>query len=127
MRYLGINLKMEKLMYDLITYQAGFGSVSYSPFCVKAVWMLNHAKVAWQREDCFDPRKFQHGKLPVLRSDGELIHDSDNIRVFLEQGGANFWGATSPRDQAFGQALIRMAEDHLYFHVVHDRWINDAV
>lgn len=26
-----------------------------------------------------------------------------------------------------GRALIRMAEDHLYFHVVNDRWMNDDV
>ncbi|UWR00034.1 glutathione S-transferase family protein [Rhodobacteraceae bacterium S2214] len=114
-------------MYDLITYQAGFGNVSYSPFCVKAVWMLNHAGVDWQREDCLDPRKFAHGKLPVLRAHGNLIHDSDDIRLFLEREGADFWGETPMRDQAMGRALIRMAEDHLYFHVVMDRWMNDDV
>ena len=114
-------------MYDLITFSAGFGNVSYSPFCVKAVWLLNHAKANWQREDTPDPRKYAHGKLPVLRADGQLIHDSDNIRLFLEQKGADFWGQTSDMYKASGQGLVRMAEDHLYFHVVHDRWINDAV
>ena len=114
-------------MYDLITFSAGFGNVSVSPFCVKSVWMLNHAKVAWQREDTPDPRKFAHAKLPVLRAHGRLIHDSDNIGLFLAENGADFWGATTARDQAVGRALIRMAEEHLYFHVVHDRWINDAV
>lgn len=114
-------------MYDLITFSAGFGNVSYSPFCVKSIWMLNHAGVTWQREDTPDPRKFAHGKLPVLRANGRLIHDSDNIGLFLEESGADFWGETSPKDQAVGRALIRMAEDHMYFHVVQDRWINDAV
>lgn len=114
-------------MYDLITFSAGFGNVSYSPFCAKAVWMLNHAGVAWQREDTPDPRKYPHAKLPVLRADGRLIHDSDNIRLFLEETGADFWGNVTAKDRAFGRALIRMAEDHLYFHVVQDRWMNDRV
>lgn len=114
-------------MHNLITFEAGFGHVSYSPFCVKSIWMLNYAGVAWQREDCLDPRKFVHGKLPVLRADGTLISDSDNIRLFLESEGADFWGDVNARDQAAGRALIRMTEDHMYFHVVMDRWMNDAV
>jgi glutathione S-transferase len=83
--------------------------------------------VAWQRDDAVDPRKFAHGKLPVLRANGRVIHDSDNIRLFLEEIGADFWGDTSARDKAMGRALIRMAEDHLYFHVVNDRWMNEDV
>jgi glutathione S-transferase len=114
-------------MYDLITYKAGFGNVSYSPFCVKAIWMLNHADAPWQREDSLDPRKYKHGKLPVLRVGSDLIHDSDNIRLFLEKQGADFWGSTPARDKAMSRSLIRMAEDHLYFHVVMDRWMNDDV
>lgn len=114
-------------MYDLITFNAGFGNVSYSPFCVKSIWMLNHADVAWQREDTPDPRKFAHSKLPVLRANGQLIHDSDNIGLFLENEGVDFWGNATQTDKAMGRALIRMAEDHLYFHVVNDRWMNDDV
>jgi glutathione S-transferase len=114
-------------MYDLITYSAGFGNVSYSPFCVKSIWMLNQSDTKWQRADAPDPRKYAHGKLPVLRANGQLIHDSDNIRLFLEEQGADFWGDTKATDKAMGRALIRMAEDHLYFHVVHDRWVNDDV
>jgi len=114
-------------MYDLITFKAGFGNVSFSPFCVKSIWMLNHAGVAWQRTDTPDPRKYEHGKLPVLRVGDRVISDSDNIRLFLEQHGTDFWGATSARDQAMGRALIRMAEDHMYFHVVIDRWFDDRV
>ncbi|MBB5720614.1 glutathione S-transferase [Loktanella ponticola] len=114
-------------MYDIITFKAGFGNVSYSPFCVKSIWMLNHAGAAWQRTDTPDPRKYEHSKLPVLRVGDRLISDSDSIRLFLEQQGADFWGDTSPRDQAMGRALIRMVEDHMYFHVVMDRWFDDRV
>lgn len=114
-------------MYDLITYRAGYGTFSFSPFCIKAAWLLNTAGVPWQRRDENDPRKYPHGKLPCLQAGARLIHDSTNIRKFLEQQGADFWGETSPRDKAIGQAFIRMAEEHMYFFVVIDRWMNDAV
>ena len=89
--------------------------------------MLNHVGATWRRDDNPDPRKYAHGKLPVLRVNDTLIHDSDNIRIFLEQQGGDFWGVVSERDKAMGRGLIRMVEDHLYFHIVHDRWVNDAV
>jgi len=114
-------------MYHLITFPAGMGTLSFSPFCIKAAWLLNHAGVAWERQDENDPRKYAHGKLPVLRDGEQLIHDSDGIRLFLEQQGADFWGDTSPRDKAIGHAFIRMAEEHIYFFGAIDRWMNDAV
>jgi len=114
-------------MYHLITFPAGYGCFSFSPFCIKAAWLLNHAKVNWTREDISDPRKFPHGKLPVLRAGDRLIHDSDGIRAFLEDEGADFWGTTTPRDRATGQAFIRMAEEHIYFFGAIDRWMDDTV
>lgn len=114
-------------MYQLITYREGFGAFSFSPFCIKAAWLLNKAGVAWERRDENDPRKYPHGKLPCLQVGDELIHDSANIQKFLEAQGADFWGDTSARDKAMGQALIRMAEEHMYFFCTIDRWMNEDV
>ena len=114
-------------MYHLITYRAGFGTFSFSPFCIKAAWLLNLSGVPWQRRDENDPRKYPHGKLPCLQAGDRLIHDSTSIGAFLHQQGADFWGQTTPRDRALGHALIRMAEEHLYFHIVIDRWMDDTV
>lgn len=112
-------------MYHLITFPAGFGAFSFSPFCTKAAWMLAHAGVTWQRQDENDPRKYPHGKLPCLQAGDQLIHDSTQIGAFLEQQGADFWGPATARDKAFGHALIRMSEEHIYFHGIIDRWMND--
>lgn len=74
-----------------------------------------------------DPRQMPLGKLPAIKlEDGRIIPDSDNIRVYLEQLGQNFDAGLSPRDRAASRAFIRMAEEHIYFHQVQDRWGDDA-
>jgi glutathione S-transferase len=82
---------------------------------------------AWQREDLADPRKMPNQKLPAIQTDGQLIHDSDNIRSHLEGLGAEFDPGLSDMEKATSRAFIRMAEEHMYFHIVADRWCNDAV
>jgi glutathione S-transferase len=112
-------------MITLVTYQAGFGQLSFSPFCVKAAWLLQAAGTDWQREDCNDPRKFPQAKLPAIRTPKGVIGDSHNIQAYLEGQGADFWGAVT--DRAIGHAFIRMAEEHMYFHIVLDRWGDEKI
>lgn len=110
-------------MITLYTFAAGFGQFSYSPFCTKAAWLLNMANADWQREDMHDPRKMPQGKLPAIKTqNGDIVPDSDNIRTYLEQQGHDFDAALSIRDKAASRAFIRMAEEHIYFHQVQDRW-----
>lgn len=114
-------------MITLITYAPSFGQEAASPFCVKAIWLLNMSGQNWQREDIADPRKMPKQKLPAIRVDGTVIPDSDNIRAYLEQQGADFDAGLSDMEKATSRAFIRMAEEHMYFHVVLDRWVNDDV
>jgi len=114
-------------MLTLLTYPASKDQFSLSPFCVKAAYLLQISGLPWQRQDLKDPRKMPHQKLPVLKTDQRLIGDSDNIRTWLESQGASFDPGLNDVQKAFSRALIRMAEEHLYFHIVMDRWGNDAV
>ncbi len=114
-------------MLTLLTYPQKGPAFSLSPFCVKAALLLTHAGVEWKRQDLGDPRTMPHRKLPVLRSPERLIADSTGIRLWLEARGTDFDKGLSDRERAWARALIRMAEDSLYFHVVHDRWVNDDV
>lgn len=114
-------------MLTLLTYPRHGDVFSLSPFCVKAALLLTYAGQNWQREDLKDPRKMPHRKLPVLRTPDGLVPDSSEIRRYLESSGAEFDAGLSSRDKAHAQALIRLAEDTLYFHVVYDRWANEAV
>lgn len=115
-------------MITLITYPAMGQSFSLSPFCCKAALMLDYAGLEWQREDTHDPRRMPYGKLPAIRTEtGQVIGDSDSIRLYLEQLGTDFYPGFSEAQQAHGRALIRMAEEHMYFHIVLDRWGDPTV
>lgn len=114
-------------MLTLVTYPAAFGQSSASPFCVKAQYLLNLSGLPWQRQDTVDPRKWPKGKLPALRVDDDIIGDSDTIRDWLERNGAVFDAGLSDLDRANSRAYIRMAEEHMYFHILLDRWGNDTV
>ncbi len=114
-------------MITLLTYPASFGAPAASPFCVKAIWLLDMSGQSWAREDLADPRKMPHQKLPAIRDNGTIIPDSDNIRAHLEQLGADFDAGLSDMEKATSRAFIRMAEEHMYFHIVMDRWGNDDV
>lgn len=114
-------------MITLLTYAPSFGQPAASPFCVKAMMLLNMAGAAWTPEVLPDPRKMPYGKLPVIRVGHETIADSDNIRAWLEGQGTDFDAGLTPQQRAYSRALIRMVEEHLYFHVVYDRWADNAV
>lgn len=114
-------------MITLLTFAPSFGQPAASPFCVKAMMLLNMAGKAWTPEIYTDPRKMPYGKLPAIRVKAEIIADSDNIRTWLEGQGAEFDQGLTQAEKAFSRALVRMAEEHLYFHVVFDRWADEAV
>ncbi len=114
-------------MITLITFAPAFGEPAASPFCVKAIWLLNLSGQPWQREDTADPRKMPKQKLPAIRVDGQIIPDSENIRQHLETEGADFDRGLSDLEKSTSRAFIRMAEEHMYFHIVLDRWGDDTV
>jgi glutathione S-transferase len=67
------------------------------------------------------------GKLPFIEDDGERVADSTFIREHLERKyGVDFDEGLDPRRQAQAWAVERMLEDHLYWAMVHDRWLIDA-
>lgn len=114
-------------MMQLLTYPPAFGLFAPSPFCVKAAYLLNMSGAEWQREDTPDPRKAPFGKLPVLRAEGRLIADSDRIQDYLASKGTDFFAGLSDLDRANARAFIRMSEEHVYFHLLLDRWANDDI
>ena len=115
-------------MITLMTFPAMGEAFSLSPFCAKAALMLDYAGVEWRREDLNDPRQMPHRKLPAIRtSEGTVVADTDAIRLYLESLGIDFQPGLSDAQKAHSRALIRMAEEHLYFLLVLDRWGRDDV
>jgi len=113
-------------MLNLLTFPPHFGEPSASPFATKAICLLNMSGQEWKCSHA-DVRKMPKAKLPVLKVGERLIPDSENIRAYLEQQGADFDKGLSDSDRATSRAIIRMAEEHLYFHLVTDRWMRDDV
>ena len=112
---------------QLQTFGPAFNQPDASPFCVKAICLLNMANVEWTLLPGSDSRKAPVGKLPVLLDGSSVIHDSDNIRFHLEKHySADFDIGLSDIQKAQSRAIIRMTEEHLYFCQVYDRWVDDA-
>ncbi len=114
-------------MLTLITFPAGFNEPSYSPFCSKAIYLLQMAGVEWERKDVNDPRKSPRGQLPVLVDGSRQIPDSEAIRRYLEKEyNADFDAGLTAAEKAVACAFTRLAENHLRQFEVYDRWLDDA-
>ena len=113
-------------MLKLVTYPAAFGAPSASPFGVKALCLLKMADAEFEVV-AGDPRKAPKGKLPMLLDGETKIPDSEDIRAYLEQKfNVDFDEGLSAEQRATSRAIIRMCDEHLYFALVCDRWLNDA-
>lgn len=112
-------------MLILLTFAGDDTMPSFSPFCVKAMGLLRMSGQAWQPKYVGNPSKMPYGKMPVLKTDDGLVPDSGNIRAWLEAQGADFDAGLSTGQKAWSHAMIRMAEQSLYYGLVHDRWLRD--
>jgi len=112
-------------MLTLLTFPGSFGAPSHSPYCVKAMCLLQMSGLKWQPEYLHDPRKMPLGRLPVLRDGPKLIPDSASIQRHLERKAIEFDQGLSQTQKAQSHALIQMCEAGLYNILVHDRWLVD--
>jgi glutathione S-transferase len=69
--------------------------------------------------------KAPKGKLPYIDDDGTLVADSSFIIDHLKQRhGDPLDGALTPLQRAQGTAFQRLLEEHLYWAVLHTRWVD---
>ncbi|TFW35557.1 glutathione S-transferase family protein [Massilia horti] len=112
-------------MITLYTFGPALGLPDFSPFVMKAELLLKMSGLPYQT----DTRGFKRapkGKLPYIDDNGTVVADSTMIRMHLEQRhGVNFNGAYDQRSQAAAWAVEKMLEEHLYFALLHERWIKD--
>ncbi len=114
-------------MLKLVAYQGAFGEPSGSPFCVKAMCLLQMSGLDWQPDYQADPRKSPKGKFPLLIDGAETIADSDQIRDHLEEKySVDFDGKLSSEQKAIARAVARMMEEHFYFYLMCDRWEHEG-
>jgi glutathione S-transferase len=113
-------------MITLYTFGPFFGLPDPSPFVMKGEMLLKLSGLPYQT-NTRGFMKAPKGKLPYIDDDGTLIADSTLIRLHLEQKyGIDFDAGLSPRDRGVAWATEKMLEDHLYWHLIYWRWMNDA-
>ncbi len=97
-----------------------------SPFVMKAMVLLQMAGLDYRtKQDA--PFKAPKGKLPFIDDDGEKIADSTFIRFHIEKKyGFDYDFGLTPEQKAQAWALEKLCEDHLYWLVIIDRWLDDG-
>jgi glutathione S-transferase len=112
-------------MITLYTFGPAFGLPEASPFVMKAEVLLKMSGLAY-RTDSTGFGKAPKGKLPYLTDGDVSIADSTFIRLYLQRRyDIDFDAGLSPADRAVAWALEKMCEEHLYFTLMHARWMID--
>ena len=112
----------------IVLYGAGprFGLPNPSPFVSKAEILLKMSGVAYRTAKA-DFGKASKGKIPYIEDGGKLLGDSTFIRFHLEDRyGAKFDEGLSQSDKAVALAFEKLCEEHLYWAIVHARWMDKA-
>ncbi len=113
-------------MIELYTSGSYFGLPDPSPFVVKAMMLLKLSGVPFETQP-MSFSKAPKGKVPYIRDGDLLLGDSYFIGKHLERKhGVDLSAGYSEQDLAKGWAVARMLEEHLYFLLVWDRWMDDA-
>ncbi len=113
-------------MITLYTFGPYFGLPDGSPFVTKAMLLLKIAGMDYV-ENRNGYRAAPKGKLPFIDDEGEKIADTTFIRRHIEQKyRLDFDAGLSPEQKAVAWALEKMCEDHLYWLIIADRWLDDA-
>ena len=105
-----------------------WGMPSPSPFCVKLETWLRMAALEYRTVPASGPPRSSNGKLPYIeRADGTLLADSQVIADTLtREHDIALDASLSPAQRATGLLTRRMLEEHLYWIIVAERWLDDG-
>ena len=114
-------------MITLYTFGPAFGLPDPSPFVIKAELLLKLSGLPYRKQRG-SMRTAPKGKLPYIDDDGTQVPDSTLIRLHLaERHGITLDQGLSAAQQALAWSVECLCSDHLYWCVVHERWMDDAV
>jgi glutathione S-transferase len=113
-------------MITLFGFGLAFGLPDPSPFVMKSEVQLKMAGLRFKRERR-GPQAAPKGKIPFIDDDGLIVADSTFIRDHIEKTRRyDFDSGLYSVERSLAWAMERMLEDHLYFALVHMRWMDDA-
>jgi glutathione S-transferase len=113
-------------MITLESFGPAFGLPDPSPFVIKAEMLLKMGGLPYA-VDTSGFSKAPKGKLPYIVDNGEIIADSTFIRWHIEtKYNIDFDRGLSADQRAVAWAFEKMLEEHLYWALVHARWMDDT-
>lgn len=102
-----------------------WGIANESPFCLKVETYLRMLSLPYELVEVVDPKKGPKGKLPYLSFNGERLTDSGRIISYLEMKyDMPMIKRLTPKQQAEALLVQRTLEEHMYWAVVHSRFID---
>ena len=111
-------------MISLYQFPPAFGLPNASPFCLKLELYLRMAGLPYRNRYTLELHRAPKGKLPWIDDDGTAVADSGLIIDYLKRKfGDTLDGDLTPLQRARALAITRLLEEHLYWTVLHDRWI----
>lgn len=103
-----------------------FGLPDSSPFVSKAEVLLKLSGMPYRTAPA-DFGKAPKRKIPYFEDDGHRFGDSTFLRFHLEDKyGVDFDRGLSPAEKGIAWAFEKLAEDQLYWALVHARWMDKA-
>lgn len=113
-------------MITLHTFGPAFGLPDASPFCMKAMALLQMSGLEHNVRPS-DVRKSPKGKMPYLEDNGTIVPDTTFIRWHLEQAyNLDFDPGLSAGQKAIAWAFEKLCEDNLYWPALYERWMVPA-
>jgi glutathione S-transferase len=104
-----------------------FGLPDASPFCVKVETFLRMVDHPYRNVYLGYPKNAPKGKLPYIDDGRKRIADSGFIvRYLIGRYGYGIDAHLTKSQHGIGLAMTRLLEDHLYWVIVHTRWLDDA-
>jgi glutathione S-transferase len=112
-------------MITLYSFGPAEGLPDLSPFVMKTMTLLKIAGLDY-REDRAGYRRAPKGKLPFIDDNGTIVADSTFIRWHIEKTrNLDFDAHLTKEQRAVAWAAEKLCEDHLYWLVVRDRWLDE--
>jgi glutathione S-transferase len=102
-----------------------FGLPDPCPFVMKSEVQLKMAGVPYRFERAAPPTA-PKGKIPFIQTGAHRLGDSTFIRAHIEKHHHfDFDRDLCTVERSLAWAMERMLEDHLYFALIHMRWLDD--
>ncbi|HWD48636.1 MAG TPA: glutathione S-transferase family protein [Rhizomicrobium sp.] len=112
-------------MIKFFGFGPAFGLPDPSPFVMKSEVQLKMAGVPYTFERAAPPAA-PKGKIPYIQVGAHRLGDSTFIRSHIEKEHSfDFDKGFCTVERSIAWSFERMLEDHLYFAIIHMRWMDD--